>query len=105
MNSIVEEMKAILDGDNELMHYGMPRRSGRYPYGSGEEPYQHGRDFLGRVEEMRKSGFTYLDEKTGKVYTGDTAIAKHMGLSTTQFRTEIGQRPLVLIVACATEEG
>lgn len=22
------------------MHYGMPRRSGRYPYGSGEDPYQ-----------------------------------------------------------------
>ena len=73
-----------------LMHYGMPRRSGRYPYGSGENPYQHdGRDFLGRVEEMRKSGFTYTDEN-GKTWTGDTAIAKSMGLSTTQFRTEIG---------------
>lgn len=24
-----------------LMHYGVPRRSGRYPYGSGENPYQH----------------------------------------------------------------
>lgn len=73
-----------------LMHYGMPRRSGRYPYGSGENPYQHdGRDFLGRVEEMRKDGFTYTDEK-GKTWTGDTAIAKSMGLSTTQFRTEIG---------------
>ena len=27
MNPIVEEM---------LMHYGMPRRSGRYPWGSGD---------------------------------------------------------------------
>lgn len=25
---------------NELLHYGMPRRSGRYPYGSGDRPYQ-----------------------------------------------------------------
>lgn len=25
---------------NELYHYGMPRRSGRYPYGSGERPFQ-----------------------------------------------------------------
>lgn len=25
---------------NELYHYGMPRRSGRYPYGSGDRPYQ-----------------------------------------------------------------
>lgn len=25
---------------NELYHYGMPRRSGRYPWGSGDRPYQ-----------------------------------------------------------------
>lgn len=25
---------------DELMHYGIPRRSGRYPYGSGDRPYQ-----------------------------------------------------------------
>lgn len=24
----------------ELYHYGIPRRSGRYPYGSGKRPYQ-----------------------------------------------------------------
>lgn len=81
MNPIAEDI---------LMHYGMPRRSGRYPWGSGEDPYQHdSRDFLGRVEELRKQNFTYTDEK-GVKYTGDTAIAKSMGLSTTQFRTEIG---------------
>ena len=27
--------------DESLLHYGMPRRSGRYPWGSGEDPYQH----------------------------------------------------------------
>ena len=81
MNPVAEEM---------LMHYGMPRRSGRYPWGSGEDPYQHGCDFLGRVDELRKQKFTYLDPETGKTYTGDTAIAKSMGLTTSQFRTEIG---------------
>lgn len=80
MNSIADDI---------LMHYGMPRRSGRYPWGSGEDPYQHGRDFLGRVDELRKQNFTFTDEK-GNTYSGDTAIAKSMGLSTTQFRTEIG---------------
>lgn len=25
---------------DELYHYGVPRKSGRYPYGSGKEPYQ-----------------------------------------------------------------
>lgn len=27
-------------GSEELYHYGIPRKSGRYPYGSGKEPYQ-----------------------------------------------------------------
>lgn len=81
MNPVAEEM---------LMHYGMPRRSGRYPWGSGEDPYQHGRDFLGRVDELRKQNFTWTDPETGKKYSGDTAIAKSMGLTTSQFRTEIG---------------
>lgn len=79
MNPIVEDM---------LMHYGMPRRSGRYPWGSGDNPYQHSGDFLSRVEELKKSGFTFTDEK-GKNYTGEVAIAKSMGLSTTQFRTQV----------------
>ena len=90
MGSITEDMMSILEGDTDVLaHYGIPRRSGRYPWGSGEDPYQHSRDFLGRVEELRKQGFTYTDEK-GNKYTGDTAIAKSMGLSTTQFRTELG---------------
>lgn len=92
MNPVADEIRSYI-GANEssetLAHYGMPKRSGRYPWGSGEDPYQHSRDFLSRVEEMRKAGFTYTDEK-GKVWTGDTAIAKSMGLSSTQFRAEIG---------------
>ena len=91
MNEVVEEMLAVLDGDEDVIkHYGVKRRSGRYPYGSGEDPYQHGRDFLGRVEELRKQDFIYTDPETGKKYKGDTAIAKSMGLTTTQFRTEVG---------------
>lgn len=94
MNYVAEEMRSyfgISDHPEDVIeHYGMPRRSGRYPWGSGEDPYQHGsRDFISRVEELRKSGFTYVDEN-GKKWTGDTAIAKSMGLSSGQFRTEIG---------------
>lgn len=94
MNPVAEEILSYLGSatslnEDSLKHYGMPRRSGRYPWGSGEDPYQHSRDFLGRVDELRKSGFTYTDED-GKTYSGDTAIAKSMGLSTTQFRTELG---------------
>ena len=37
---------------------GMPRRSGRYPYGSGEDPYQHTGSFASRVQELRKQGLS-----------------------------------------------
>ena len=92
MNPVAEEIRSYIgasDSSDSIAHYGMPRRSGRYPYGSGDDPYQHSKDFLGRVEEMRKAGFTYTDDN-GKTWTGDTAIAKSMGLSSTQFRAEIG---------------
>lgn len=91
MNPVAEEIEsyigsASMTDEEYIEHYGMPRRSGRYPWGSGEDPYQHSRDFLGRVEEMRKSGFTYTDEN-GKTWTGDNAIAKSLGYSSTDFRT------------------
>lgn len=55
--------------DEELMHYGMPRRSGRYPWGSGDDPYQHGnRDFLGRIEELKKSGWKENSENIKKEF-------------------------------------
>ena len=58
MNQVVEEICAIMDGDEDvLMHIGMPRRSGRYPWGSGEDPYQRQNlDFLGRIKEMKDQG-------------------------------------------------
>ena len=92
MNPIAEEIESYYSCGSEtdkevLEHYGMPRRSGRYPWGSGDEPYQHSRDFVSRVEEMRKSGFTYTDPETGNKYTGDNAIAKFLGYSSTDFRT------------------
>lgn len=74
MNPVAEEIESYIgsssmSGKDFLEHYGIRRRSGRYPWGSGKDPYQSGRDFLGRVEEMRKSGFTYIDEN-GKKWTG-----------------------------------
>lgn len=33
-------MTIYIKVNNELYHYGMPRRSGRYPWGSGDRPYQ-----------------------------------------------------------------
>ena len=64
-----------MNGDN-LIHYGMPKRSGRYPWGSGKDPYQHSGDFLSRVEELTKSGMKEKD------------IAESIGLTTTQLRVQ-----------------
>lgn len=72
-----------------LMHYGMKHRSGRYPWGSGKNPFQHSRDFLNRVEELKADkSFIYFDETTGETYKGETAIAKYLGLSTTELRVQ-----------------
>lgn len=78
MNPIAEEI---------LCHYGVKRRSGRYPWGSGDDPYQRSGDFLSRIEELKKQNVTFTDAK-GKVWTGDTAIAKTMGMTTAQFRVQ-----------------
>lgn len=60
-----------------LMHYGVKRRSGRYPWGSGENPYQHGGDFLARVEELQRLGKT------------EKEIADELHLSTTDLRMQV----------------
>lgn len=66
--------------DEILMHYGVKRRSGRYPWGSGEDPYQHGsRDFLGRIEELKKQGWTETPENIAKEFGG---------MTTSQYRIE-----------------
>ena len=40
-----------------LKHYGTPRHSGRYPWGSGDEP-QRTKSFGTRVSELKKEGMT-----------------------------------------------
>lgn len=69
MNNVAEEMKAILEGDTDyLEHYGTKFHSGRYPYGSGDDPYQHQGDFLTRVERLRKSGWKETAENVEKEF-------------------------------------
>ena len=46
------------DQKEELEHYGTPRHSGRYPWGSGENPYQRYADFLGNYEKLKKKLFS-----------------------------------------------
>lgn len=67
---------SLEDNKDILIHYGIKRRSGRYPWGSGENPFQHGADLLARIEELQKEGMS------------ETEIAKNLGMSTTALRAQ-----------------
>lgn len=57
-----------------LRHYGILRRSGRYPWGSGKNPYQRRGDFLSITGDLKRQGFS------------DTEIAKQFGMTTKEYR-------------------
>ena len=79
MSSVLEEMRAVLEGYEEyLEHYGTKRHSGRYPYGSGDDAYQHEGDFLTRIERLKKEGFKETAEE----------VEKHFGMKLEEYRNE-----------------
>ena len=84
MNPVAEEIMSYfgcsLDDEESLEHIGMPRRSGRYPWGSGKDPYQRNADFLSRIEILKKEGWEETPEN----------IKNEFGLTTTQYRTQKG---------------
>lgn len=82
-STIVLDQLEVWNGDDrvtflipseELMHYGILRKSGRYPWGSGENPNQRSRSFLGMADDLKKKGLN------------DVQIAQSLGLSTTELR-------------------
>jgi len=66
----------IIDVDEYLAHYGTPRHSGRYPWGSGgDDVGQRNKSFLNYVAGLKKQGMS------------EAEIARGLGLdSTTQLR-------------------
>lgn len=79
MSSVLEEMRAVLDGNNDyIMHYGTKFHSGRYPYGSGDQPYQHDGDFLSRVERLKSEGWKETAEN----------VQKEFGMKLEEYRNE-----------------
>jgi len=57
-----------------LAHYGTPRHSGRYPWGSGGEENARGSSFLTTEAKLRKQGLT------------EAKVAEAMGMNTTELR-------------------
>lgn len=67
----------IFDKSDFKEDYGTPRHSGRYPWGSGDNPYQRYADFLGNYDRLKNKGLT------------PTEIAKSMGMTTSVMRAKI----------------
>jgi hypothetical protein len=64
----------IIDEETYLAHYGILRKSGRYPWGSGETQSARNRSFLDTVNGLRSDGMSEAD------------IARGFGMTTTQLR-------------------
>lgn len=61
--------------NDELMHYGTPRHSGRYPWGSGENPYQSSTGLYGMAKQLKSEGMS------------DKEIAESFGMSTREYKS------------------
>lgn len=83
MNKTAQEILSNYGAqDKYIEHHGVSKRdgavvgSGRYPLGSGENPYQHSLSFLNRYDEYKRLGKT------------EKEIAELMGCNTTQLRIQ-----------------
>lgn len=64
---------------NELMHFGIPKRSGGYPWGSGENPYHHGASAPGG-RRRRKYQYTDADlQRIKKASSRGTMLGGPLG--------------------------
>lgn len=66
-----------LSDDAFLEHYGTPRHSGRYPWGSGDNPYQRHADFLANYYKLKDKGMS------------PTEIARSMNMTTSVLRAKV----------------
>lgn len=60
--------------EEDLLHYGILRRSGRYPWGSGGTENQRNKHFLDYVADLKSKGLS------------ESAIAQGMGVSISELR-------------------
>lgn len=67
-------MVVAIPEDEYLAHYGILRKSGRYPWGSGETQAERNQTFMGMVDELKAKGLN------------ETEVARGLGITTTQLR-------------------
>ena len=86
MNPIEKDLRnyyGISSDENVLQHYGTKFHSGRYPWGSGENPFQHSGDFLSRVETLKKQGL----KESEVLESINNMLPKEYRMGLTEFRT------------------
>lgn len=82
---------------NDLFHYGIKRRSGRYPYGSGERPFQsEGTSIRISAKKDEKNGT--ISEKREKIRSGgeerESVLREIKGYELKQLQNELTNQEL-----------
>lgn len=81
---------------NVLQHYGTPRHSGRYPWGSGDDPYQNHTEFLKYVDDLKKQGLSQRDIYKGMGLKSSTELRAKMSIATNAIRAADASRARIL---------
>lgn len=74
--------------ENYLFHYGMPRRSGRYPWGSGENPYQHEKGFNGYINDLKRQGYSEVEIAEGMGFKSTAELRARQTLEGEMFKAQ-----------------
>lgn len=69
--------------DDEIRHYGILRKSGRYPWGSGENPYQRSQAFYSAYNQLKAEGLN--DTEIARLF-GETAAKEGREFNTSHLR-------------------
>lgn len=74
------------DESSSITHYGIKRRSGRYPYGSGHDDAQKYPWEAGETPYERASAFQQMVKDLRRKGLSDSEIARGFGMTSSQFR-------------------
>lgn len=87
MDDVFAEEQEFLEHVGRSVLDGAPIGSGRYRYGSGDNAYQHVKNFQTTVRTLRK----HMVESGVPRSQVDSMVAKHLQMNSTEFRAKIMQ--------------
>lgn len=74
--------------DEYLEHYGTPRHSGRYPWGSGKDPYQKSVALKKYVDQLRKEGISEKDIAEGLGFKSVKQFRSYVTISNAEIKKQ-----------------